>query len=212
MHYLTSLGHSSGRIFLKLGSWILSQGHMCSHCHSQNLIQSNTYLSNSTGFGTRYPQDTMQEAVLDKRFLEIQNTGRWVGAGGALEGVRGLEMKLENTKFMVLERVLLRLHWGDAKFCCAAAFSSRDDDAFEVHFLTQSQSQTWINDLPTPSSPNRHLRIRLRMLQYTWRKFSYTLNNSLEICHCSWQAIWVFSGYVYNRISGVFIQLKPCLP
>lgn len=116
----------------------------------------------------------------------LKNSGIW-------------EMKLEKAKFMVLERVLLRLYWGDAEFCCAAAFSSRDNDAFEVHFLTQSQSQTWINDLPTPSIPNKHLRIRLRMLQCTWRKFSYTLNNSLEICHCSWQDIWVFSGYVYNR-------------
>lgn len=66
------------------------------------------------------------------------------------------------------------------------AFSGRNDDTFEIHFLTQSQSWTWINDLPTRSSPNRHLRIRLRMLQYLWRKFSYTLNNNLEICHCIW--------------------------
>lgn len=66
------------------------------------------------------------------------------------------------------------------------AFSSPDDDAFQVHFLTQSQSWTWINDLPTPFSPKRRLRMRLRMLQYPQRKFSYTLNNSLEICHCIW--------------------------
>lgn len=43
-----------------------------------------------------------------------------MGAGEALEGFRGLEMKLEKVKFMVLERVLLRLYWSDAQFCCAA--------------------------------------------------------------------------------------------
>ena len=43
-----------------------------------------------------------------------------VRAGEALKGCRGLEMGLEKAKFMVLERVLLGLYWGDAEFCLAA--------------------------------------------------------------------------------------------
>jgi hypothetical protein len=51
-----------------------------------------------------------------------------------------------------------------------------------------------------PSSPNRPLGIRLAMLQYPWRKFSYTLNNRLEICHyIRLGPFEYFSGYVYNR-------------
>lgn len=53
-------------------------------------------------------------------------------------------------------------------------FSSQEDDAFAAHFLRLSQFQTWINGLPTSFSPSRQFRIRLRMLQYPLRKFSYT--------------------------------------
>lgn len=53
-------------------------------------------------------------------------------------------------------------------------FPSQEDDAFAAHFLRLSQFQTWINGLPTSFSPSRQFRIRLRMLQYPLRKFSYT--------------------------------------
>lgn len=104
----------------------------------------------------------MQETVLPKRFVGIRNTGQ---RGGSQRGTR----RRQGSGDVIGKGIVDVLGKGPAKVVLgqrsillySRAFSSRDDDAFEVHFLTPSQSQTWINDLPTAFSPN-----------------------GLEICHC----------------------------
>lgn len=109
-------------------------------------------------------------------------------------------MELEKAKFMILERVLLRFYWGDAKFCHAAGLQQLGWWCIRSSF-SDSQSVSDVdqwspNSLPVPTD----------LWELGWWCCNILGENSathwisLEICHyVRLGPFEYFSGYVKNR-------------